>query len=202
DVDRGTGTNGYLGQLLTLTVGLSGAGPLGQLEAGGGVTGTNYVLSGATAGDVVSALKTLVYRPSVFPQAFTNTVILTVSVNDGFATTTTNAAVYVYTPVTPPGLSGTASGQHVNDNSTIALFSGVTMQSFNAGSFIVVIQLDSDVKGQLVNLGGFVKANTLPAHPTVSRGRRRLRPLPSASCCSNRRQTASMVRRMRRRFLR
>ncbi len=163
DVDRGTGTNGYLGQLLTLTVGLSGAGPLGQLEAGGGVTGTNYVLSGATAGDVVSALKTLVYRPSVFPQAFTNTVILTVSVNDGFATTTTNAAVYVYTPVTPPGLSGTASGQHVNDNSTIALFSGVTMQSFNAGSFIVVIQLDSDVKGQLVNLGGFVKANTLPS---------------------------------------
>src|SRR5205823_884383 len=63
----------------------------------------------------------------------------------------------VYTPYTPPGLSGTRSSQRMNDNTTLALFSNVGIQSFNGGTFVVVVTLDNDAKGQLVNLSGFVK---------------------------------------------
>ncbi len=162
DVDRGTGTNGYTGQLLSLTVTMSGTNVAGTISVGGSSGVTSFSASGLTSGDVTSFLQGLAYTASGFPQTYTNVMSIQISVNDGFATTTTNAVVSVYTPVRPPGLSGTQSGLHVNDNSTIAPFSTVTLQSLNAGALGVVLQLDNDVKGQLINLGPFVRSNTSP----------------------------------------
>lgn len=160
DPDDTTPTNG---QTLSWSVTLTGPSPLGTLELGG-FSGTNYTSSGdpkAASGD----LRNILYRAPSTPIGTTNTLTLTITANDGHTgTVTTNMYIDLYSLVSPPGLSGTVSGQRVNDNTTIALFSGVTIQSFNGNSVIVRVGLSGvtdETQGQLVNLSGFVKNSSV-----------------------------------------
>src|SRR5205807_1262145 len=69
--------------------------------------------------------------------------------------------------VLPPGLSGMQSGQTVNDNSTVAPFSKVSIQSFNGSSVTIQITLTggatNDARGQLINLGSFNRTTNAAA---------------------------------------
>jgi hypothetical protein len=146
------------GQTLNWTVTLSGPAPLGNLELGG-FNGTVY----ASSGDPKAAstdLRNLIYRAPSSPISTTNTLTLTITADDGHnGTLTTNVLIDLYSLVSPPGLTGTVSGQRVNDNTTTALFSGVTIQSHNGSSVVVRVGLSgvtNEAQGQLINLGVFV----------------------------------------------
>ncbi len=169
DVDVGDDTN-RVGQSLTLQVTLAGDYGNGQLVAPAGIGfvtgGTVFTLPDATSQEATLGLQGLAFQAQSFPLTATNSVTFTVTVadNHGGAATNNAAAVDVYTPFTPPGLSGTRTGQRVNDDSTVAPFSTVSIQSFNGGAFSVIVHLDDDAKGQLINLSGFVKSTgTTPA---------------------------------------
>ena len=155
------------GQTLTWQVTLSGASPLGALELGG-FSGTNYNSSGDPR-VATSDLRNIIYRAPSSPIGGTNTLTLTISANDGHGgTLTTNVFIDLYSLISPPGLSGTASGQRVNDNTTIALFNAVTIKSFNGNSMIVRVGLSGvsdETQGTIINLSGFVK-NTSVSPPT------------------------------------
>ncbi len=147
------------GQTLNWTATLSGPAPLGTLELNG-FNGTAYASSGDPK--VASTdLRNLIYRAPSTPIATTNTLTLTITADDGHGgTLTTNVLIDLYSLISPPGLTGTVSGQRVNDNTTVALFSGVTIQSHNGSSVIVRVGLSGvsdETQGQLVNLSGFVK---------------------------------------------
>ncbi len=161
DADRGDDTN-RLGQTLTLTVTVTGASLTGQLEGPGGFSGTTYQVGDVTPQEAAGLLRGLVYRASTLPVAGTNTYGFTVVVTDGHGGTATDssAAVDVFTLTTAPTLSGTRANQPVNDNTTIAPFSSVTVISGNGTPVIATIRLDEDGKGQLISLGGFTKVTS------------------------------------------
>jgi VCBS repeat-containing protein len=163
DPDRDTAqpTNG---QSLTLHITLNNS--IGYLSASGGNDGTNLLLSGIDATTATAVIQTLRYVAPTFPLANTNNLIVTLTAHDGFVQVGTNVTVSAYTLLSPPGLSGTQSGQHVNDNTTISPFSTVSIQSFNGNSLTVLLNLGgvtNDAQGQLINLNGFVAlTNTSP----------------------------------------
>ncbi len=162
DVDPNDNTNRSGGQSLTLTVTMTGANLAGQLEGPGGFGGTTYQVNDVTPPQAASILQGLVYRAPTLPVFGTNTYGFRITVTDGHggSATNANAKVDVFSLTSAPTLSGTRSGQHVNDNTTIALFSTVTVQSSNGTPVNASIQIDHDFKGQLVNLSGFVKLTT------------------------------------------
>jgi VCBS repeat-containing protein len=168
DVDVGDYTN-QVGQHVMLQVTYTGTNGNGTWIDGSGrgnVSGSIFTLPLSTLSDANYAIQHLTYRAQSFALTGTNTLnfALTVTDDHGGSTTNSSASVKVYTPYTPPGLTGTRANQRLNDNSTIALFNTVSLQSFNSGTFTVVLSLDNDIKGQLVNLVGFVKnTNTFPA---------------------------------------
>jgi ELWxxDGT repeat protein len=57
----------------------------------------------------------------------------------------------------PPTISGTQSGQHVNDNATIDPFTGVTISDPDDDTLKVIVSLNNANKGDLTNLSGFVE---------------------------------------------
>jgi VCBS repeat-containing protein len=167
DVDQNDNVALTNGQTLSWQVSLTGTAPLGNLEFGG-FSGTNYSSSGDPKA-ATTDLRNILYRAPSSPIAGTNTLTLTISANDGHGgALSTNVFIDLYSLVSPPGLSGTASGQRVNDNTTVALFSGVTIKSFNGNSMTVRVGLSGvadETQGQIVNLSGFVK-NTSVTPPT------------------------------------
>ena len=149
------------GQNLTVTVTLQGSSVVGELNPPGGLA-TTVTLMNVTASEATAAIQALMYSAPAFPVPFgttnrmTNTIVVTDSAGGSRSSFT---IIDVYSPFTPPGLSGTQADQRVNDKSTIAPFSTVSIQSLNGGAFAVLVQLDNDAKGGLINLSGFVKAN-------------------------------------------
>jgi hypothetical protein len=122
----------------------------------GFVSGSTYTLLAASQADANYAIQHLTYQAQTFPLVqTTNHVGFTIIVTDnhGLSTTNTTAVADVFTPFTPPGLSGTRSNQRVNDNATVALFSSVSIKSFNGGFFEVILSIDYATNGSLINLG-------------------------------------------------
>ncbi|WP_160164644.1 Ig-like domain-containing protein [Pedosphaera parvula] len=171
DPDPNDTSTNVLGQSLTLIVQLQGSNPGGQLQ-GDNITGNTYIASGISQTEATTRLRSLLYTAQSLPIVGTNSVGFTVTVTDTFnaGATNTTTVVDVYTPVSPPGLTGTRADQRVNDNSTITPFSNVSIQSFNAGAFSVILQLDSDSKGELVNLGGFSKSTSTTPNSYIFSG--------------------------------
>jgi hypothetical protein len=60
----------------------------------------------------------------------------------------------------PPSIIGVQSGQTVDDNATIDPFTSVTISDLDDDTLTVIISLDNVAKGELTNLGGFVKSPT------------------------------------------
>lgn len=151
------------GQDLTVTVTLlasPGSSIIGEWNPPGNPPST-ITLVNVSAADASAAIQTLIYSAPAFPVAFntTNRMFAQVVVTDSSGASLTNARtlIDVYSPFTPPGLSGTQADQRVNDKSTLAPFSMVSIQSLNGGAFAVRVQIDDDAKGELINLSGFVK---------------------------------------------
>src|SRR6185503_3350899 len=122
--------------------------------------------------EATAALQALAYSAPAFPVPFgtTNRMTGAIVITDSAGGSRTNSltVIDVYSPFTPPGLSGTQADQRVNDKSTIAPFSTVSIQSLNGGAFAVLVQLDNDAKGGLINLSGFVKTSGPRARYTFS----------------------------------
>ncbi|MEI6196514.1 MAG: choice-of-anchor Q domain-containing protein, partial [Verrucomicrobiota bacterium] len=152
------------GENLTWSVTLSGSNPIGSLMLGGIDIGTTYATSGDPVA-VTAALRSLAYHAPTLAIGGTNAMTLALTAADGHGgTVSSNVFIDVFSVVSPPGLTGTQSGQIVNDNTTIALFSKVGIQSFN-GNFVTVqlalYGVTNDDQGQLFNLSSFTRA-TLP----------------------------------------
>ncbi len=164
DVDQNDDTARTNGQSLSLQVTLSGANPIGTLQVGA-FSGTSYLATDLDPLAATAAIRALIYRAPSMAVANTNPITLTVIIRDGHGGSATNSAIAdVYSIVSPAGLTGTQAGQRVNDNTTIQLFSAVSIQSFNGTSVTVKISLTNDIQGQLINLSGFAKlTNTSPA---------------------------------------
>ncbi len=148
------------GQDLTITVTLQGASVIGEWNPPGGLA-TTITLMNVTPTEASAAIQALLYSAPAFPVPFntTNRMTAQVVVTDSSGGSHTNSltTIDVFSPFTPPGLSGTQADQRVNDKNTLAPFSTVSIQSLNGGSFAVLVQLDDDSKGELINLSGFVK---------------------------------------------
>ncbi len=119
----------------------------GFASAGGGA----YTFTG-TAAAATTAIRQLVFQPTAnrVAQGFTETTTLTVAVNDGVAAAVTdNTTTAVTSGVNDaPTISGASSGQPVNDNATIAPFSGLTIADVDPGqSQTVTVTLDAAAKG-------------------------------------------------------
>jgi hypothetical protein len=58
----------------------------------------------------------------------------------------------------PPTISGTQTGQTVDDNATINPFTTVTIEDQNGDTLTVIVSLDNAAKGHMTHLGGFVES--------------------------------------------
>ncbi|MCX6896826.1 MAG: lamin tail domain-containing protein, partial [Verrucomicrobia bacterium] len=165
--DSLTDTNG---QDLDWQVALTGPSPLGELASGGSPVGSTFSASGGAVAATVG-LRDLSYIAPTLAITGTNTLKLAITADDGHGgTVSNNVFLDLYSLVSPPGLSGMQSGQTVNDNSTVAAFSKVSIQSFNGSAVTIRIALaggvTNDAQGQLINLGSFSKT-TVGGAPSV-----------------------------------
>jgi len=161
DPDQNLVLSNKNGEDLTWSVTVTGANPIGNLVLNGVNLGLNYSSSNnPSAASVV--IRSLSYQAPSSTINGTNAMTITIAAADGHGgTVSSNVFLDVFSIISPPGLTGTQSGQIVNDNTTIAPFSKVAIQSFNGNSVAVIISLaggaTNDVQGQLLNLGGFTR---------------------------------------------
>ena len=169
DVDQNDDINNTNGQNLIWKVALVGSSPLGQLSHNGTLV-TSYTGSNDQSSANIQ-LRALSYVPpsqNLSPHQ-TNYIQIAISADDQHGgTVSNNIYVDLYSIFLPPGLTGTQSGQIVYDNSTIAPFSKVAIQSRNGNAVTIQVQLGgsatNDIQGQLINLGSFTKnTNVVPA---------------------------------------
>ena len=170
DPDHNDNPTNTTGQTLTWSVTLTGPAPLGALAYNGSIVGTTY---GGTGSDETSTLdiRKLTYIAPNSQINGTNLLTLAITANDGHGgVLATNQYINLYSVVLPPGLSGLQAGQTVNDNTTVAPFSKVKIQTFNGSAVSVRVQLTggatNDVRGLLVNLGSFTRT-ILPNAPSL-----------------------------------
>ena len=154
------------GEDLTWSVTLNGTNTVGGLLLNGVNVATSYFGSGDP--EISSAgLQSLSYQAPTLAITGTNAMTFTITAADGHGgTVSSNVFLDVFSIFSPPGLTGTQSGQIVNDNTTIALFSKVGIQSFNGNSITVLLALSgvtNDAQGQLINLGSFIRTTILNA---------------------------------------
>jgi hypothetical protein len=165
DVDRNDDLSNPNGQAQLWNVTLSGPSPLGQLTVAGSPVGTSY--GGSNEPPAASTLlRSMNYLAPLSTILATNPLTITITSDDQHGGLLTN---FIYLDlssiVLPPGLLGTQSGQTVYDNSTLAPFSKVTIQSHNGNPVAVKIQLaggaTNDIQGQFINLGSFTRDNSV-----------------------------------------
>ena len=100
-----------------MTVTLTGSSPLGNFQVNQNNQHASYSISGVNATVTSTDLEGVTYLAPSVPITGTNTVIFTITLSDGKGGNyTTNVYADVYTSVQAPVLSGTQSGQTVNDN--------------------------------------------------------------------------------------
>ncbi len=148
----------------TLTIAVSLDDPAkGQLINLGGFTegpaGT-YTYTGSPA-QATTAIRGLTFDPAEnrVPVGDTETTTFTISANDGMALPVTdNATTVVVTSINdPPTITGTVSGQTVDDIATIEPFDTVTIADVDGNTLTISVALDDAAKGTLTNLGGFTE---------------------------------------------
>ncbi len=174
DADRGddeTETNEggmfRLGQRLNVEVSLVGSNEVGQLLTSDFTQiGASYLLADVTATEATLALSNIVYQAPNLPLATTNDIVLAIKVDDnhGAATTNNTTTVEAFTPFQVPLIQGTQSGRIVSDKQTVPPFSTVAISSFSGQPLTVQVTLDDSSKGDLVNLGNFVRAGSPPVY--------------------------------------
>ncbi len=124
----------------------------GFTDLGGG----SYRFTGSAAA-AQAAIRNLTFDPTenrVAP-GLTETTTFTITVTDGAGPVSNNATTVVSTSVgDPASIGGAVSGQSVNDNATLAPFSGVTIAEPDGEILTVDVQLDTATKGALSG-GGF-----------------------------------------------
>ncbi|MDR3457978.1 MAG: Ig-like domain-containing protein [Verrucomicrobiae bacterium] len=165
DVDQNDNISDPNGQTLNWSVTLTGPPPLGQLTLSGNPVGTAYSSSGEPP-TATASLRNLSYLAPVQTIAGTNFLQIAITADDQHGGRLTNYInLDLYSIILPPGLSGTQSGQTVNDNATIAPFSKVTIQSHNGNPVTLKIQLagvaTNDIQGSFLNLGNFIKDSSV-----------------------------------------
>ncbi|MEY4917409.1 MAG: hypothetical protein RL616_1322, partial [Verrucomicrobiota bacterium] len=167
--DQNTNLSITTGENVSWTITLSGPSPLGSLEVNGNSIGTNY-FSASDPDAATAALRNMSYRAPTLTIAGTNVLTVTITASDDHGSSlTTNIYLDLFSVTIASGLSGAQSGQTVNDNTTIALFNKVNIQSFNGAPITVRASLGggatNDIQGSLINLGGFVRT-TSPTAPS------------------------------------
>ncbi len=159
------------GQFLSLSVTLTGTNVVGSIQAGGNNSGSSYSITGVDPPSASFYLRNLTYRPPSSAVSGTNQMTFNIIVTDGHGGAATNNLTLDVLPVAQaPTSSGTQTGLHVNENTTIAPISTVSLQSFNGSPVVVTVGLASpgftnEIQGQIVNLSGFVK-NSAAQPPT------------------------------------
>jgi len=163
-------TDPNVGATDTVTITLTAGGVASDANgilSGTGVTRTGvgtYTLTTGTPSAVTSALDAVTFTPTAHEVAPGSTVTtgMMLSVTDGIvgSPTTNNATTVIATAVNdPPVISGTKSGQTVNDNATDQPFSAVTITDPDVGATeTVTITLTaggsaSDANGTLSGTG-------------------------------------------------
>jgi plastocyanin len=150
-------------QQMTITVTLSSAANgsfstlAGFTNNGGGV----YTFTGTKA-QATTALQGLVFTPTAHQTVpgLSVTTTFTIKADDGLTTTNNNTTVVATAQNNPLTISGTASGQAVNDNATIHPFSGVTIQGVSNPLQQITVTVTQDVtaNGSFTTLAGFTDA--------------------------------------------
>ncbi len=140
----------------------------GFVHAGNGV----YTFTG-TATAATAAVQQLVFQPTAnrVNPGLTETTTFTVSVNDGFATTSNNTTTVVSTSINDAStITGAVAGQAVNDGApiapttvTVSPFATITVADADtAQTLTVTVTLDDSAKGifttSSVNASGFVNS--------------------------------------------
>jgi len=165
DVDHNDTLSNPDGQTLIWSVTLTGSSPLGQLTYANTPVGTSYSSTDEPP-DGTTSLRNLNYLPPVQTIPGTNNLQIAIRENDQHGGLTTNYInIDLYSIILPPGLGGTQSGQTVYDNTTVAPFSKVTIQSHNGNPVTLKIQLagsaTNDIQGGFINLGSFTKNSSV-----------------------------------------
>ena len=140
----------------------------------GSLTATGFASAGAgvytftgTAAQATAAIRGLVFNPSdnQVASGTTQTSTFTVAVDDSIASPVSDAATSVISTNVndAPVITGTAAGQGVNDNATVALFTGVTINDVDPFTTLgVSVTIDSAAKGVFTSASltasGFVDA--------------------------------------------
>jgi hypothetical protein len=130
-------------------------------DKGGGLYRSNYY---DTLANTQTRLQNLVFVPTnsqAVAGTETTNFTLTVKKQDAVYYPTTNATSDSGTTVistkvnTPSTITGTAADQAVNDNSTVAPFSGATISDADNHNVSIAIALDDNNKGTLSTSSGF-----------------------------------------------
>ncbi len=149
-----------VGETLTWSVTLTGTAPIGHLELSGS-SGTSF--SGTGSPSAASAtLRSISYRAPTQDVIGTNQLALTILASDGHGGTGLSNQIILdlYTVTISPEITGTVAGQSVNDNSTVATFSTVSISSGNGNPVVASVSLvgvTNDDQGLLINLGSFTR---------------------------------------------
>ena len=163
DPDHSDDPNGTNGQAQVWNVNLTGPSPLGQLTSSQTQVGTSFNASNSPAA-ATTLLRNLNYLPPLQTISGTNILTVTITDNDQHGGIVTNIIFLdLSSLILPPGLSGTESGQTVYDNSTVAPFAQVAIQSHNGNPVTILIRLQAtnDIQGQFNNLGSFSKNSSV-----------------------------------------
>ena len=164
DVDHNDSLTNNNGQSLIWHVVLTGTNVLGQLTYNNQPVGSSYAGTNeaSLASTVLHGLNYLPPTANLSPGT-TNSMTITISADDQHGGKATNTITLVLSSsVLSPDLSGTQSGQTVNDNSTIAPFSTVIIHGNNGDAVTVQVQLSgagitNDIQGLFINPGSFTR---------------------------------------------
>ena len=113
DPDQNLVLSNKNGENLAWSVALSGANPIGNLLLGGNDIGTSYSSSGDPVADT-AVLRSLAYHAPTLAINGTNAMTVIITAADGHGgIISSNIFLDVFSIVSPPGLTGTQSGQIV-----------------------------------------------------------------------------------------
>jgi hypothetical protein len=148
-----------VGQTETVTVTQSAAanGALSNLGGGTYNATTGVYTDTGSAAAVTADLNALVFTPALNGAAPGQTIAtgFTISDVDSAGLTATDAVTSVVTTAVAPTISGTAAGQAITDQQTIAPFSHVAITDAAAGQTeTVTVTQSAAANGTLSNLGG------------------------------------------------
>jgi VCBS repeat-containing protein len=157
DADHNDSAANQNGQDLAWSVTLTGSSsPVGNLQFGS-QTGTSFTFTNDQYAAGIN-LRQFIYNPPSQNVTGTNYLTIAISANDRHGgIVSSNLYVDLSTLVLPVVLSGIQPGQLVYDNSSIAPFANVNIQSRNGNAVNLAVKFTNalnDASGQFINAGG------------------------------------------------